>query len=117
MSPDGESVAVWWNRARDRGTWIISLSDSSQRFVRPEIAYPVGYSSDGSALYIEERTPDGWRMVMVHLASGEISVLGYTPTAELYQCVARDAARGVELLCSVSESDSDAWLVQDSDGY
>jgi len=120
ISPDGESVAIWWNRGRrgrDRGTWTISLSDSSQRLVRPGIAYPVGYSPDGSALYVEERTPDGWRMVMVHLASGEISVLGYTPIAQLYECVARDAARGVSLLCSVDESDSDVWLVQDFDGY
>lgn len=46
ISPDGQQVAVYWNRRNlaDRETWVIFLHDSSVVRLRPGNSDPVGWS-------------------------------------------------------------------------
>ena len=57
-SPDGDKVAIDWNREPDAGLWVVSLSDSSHSMVAPRpggaILRPIRWSSDARWIYALE---------------------------------------------------------------
>ena len=56
-SPDGRSVAVYWNHRAGPGIWIITLADHSETRVFEGLAMPAGWSPDGKWVYILEGSP------------------------------------------------------------
>jgi Tol biopolymer transport system component len=110
-SPDGRMVAVYWNRRPDRGLWVISLEDSSQTFIAPDLS-PIGWSSDGAWVHASKRSKVS-EVVMVPASGGDpipfmtlplddISAISMTPDGEY-------------IVCNVYEYSSDIWLVENFD--
>ncbi len=110
-SPDGRSVAAFWNREPKSGLWLISMEDSSQKLIWPgEFAVPIGWSADGRSIYVAADT-----QVRV------VSVNGRTPARAISLpyvarfCSALERPSGLKLACTVVESVSDVWMLQNFD--
>jgi serine/threonine-protein kinase len=117
-SPDGEHVAVRWNRSGGSGVWVISLEDSSQTRVHPGRASPVGWTADGRSVHVQEW--DSGDVLLVPAAGGEASVVATLPfeppshDIDLW-CATVERPDGLALLCNVEESVSDAWMIENFD--
>ena len=115
VSPDGNSVAVMWNRPRNGGDglWIISMEDSSQVFVRPGYDQLCGWSLDGRWIYYANvprigrvRVDGSNTEVILSLPFediGEHPLVTMTPDA-------RNFVAGFEV-----KRPSDIWLVENFD--
>lgn len=117
-SPDGSRIAVRWNRilSLDRqmiSVWVVSLRDATESMVLGEAATPVAWSADGNWIYVIKRSPAPalWRVrgdgheseVVARLPFKDVSGYGHvTP-------------EGTKIVCSVPETQSDVWLVDDFD--
>jgi serine/threonine-protein kinase len=122
-SPDGEHVAVFWNRvARPelRGTWVVSLEDSSQTLVYPGGADALGWAANGQSIYVQEEGSDD--ILLVPVSGGEASVVATVPfgVVDYYggasvDCVPVERSDGLALFCDVDESVSDAWMIENFD--
>ncbi len=112
-SPDGERVAVHWNRFPRPGVWVISLEDSSQTFVHS--GRPKGWTADGRSVYVQDYGSAD--ILLVPLAGGEARVVATVPfeTANGADCVTVERPNGLALLCWVDESVSDAWMIEHFD--
>ena len=51
ISPDGNRLAVHWNRERT-GLWTISLIDHTERLIRSGEYFPFAWSADARSLYL-----------------------------------------------------------------
>jgi Tol biopolymer transport system component/DNA-binding winged helix-turn-helix (wHTH) protein len=115
-SPDGNRVAVWWNR-RPRGIWVISL-DGSSEFLVHEVArggsyWPLGWSPDGNWIYISKLGDEG-RILKLPVTGGEPSMVANLPYDNIwYLSMAPD---GKKFVFTVHEEKRDVWLVEDFDG-
>lgn len=110
-SPDLKKVAVDWNRAVDPGTWIISLQDSSQVFLQPDMT-PLGWSPDGKWIYAAT-LPGAHEILMVPVAGGETKTFMDLPFGSIVE--ATMCPRAGKLVGTVWEQPSDAWLMEDFD--
>jgi DNA-binding beta-propeller fold protein YncE len=104
-------VAVFWNRQREKGLWILSLEPYSETFVLAGSIYPVGWSPDGKYVYV------------VRQGSGEIIRVRSTPPNETSSVAALpgdivgfDSASvspdGRQIIVSVGQIVSDVWLME-----
>ncbi len=111
-SPDGEHVAVFWNRpgTAEVGLWIISLRDSSQTFLHPVASGTRGWTADGTLIYVWNRFSREFVVVPV---SGGDPVLRFVPPFEALQCI--PVSDDFALLCAEEESVSDAWMIENFD--
>jgi serine/threonine protein kinase len=111
FSPDGNKVAVVWNRHPEKGLWILSLEPYSETLVLAANIYPVGWSPDGKYVY------------GVRQGSGEIIRVRSTPPNEISSVAALpgdivgfDSASvspdGREIIVSVGQRVSDVWLME-----
>jgi serine/threonine protein kinase/DNA-binding SARP family transcriptional activator len=109
-SPDGRFVAVYWNRKPQRGVWLISMQDSSQALLSPGQAHPLGWSADGTSLYVA----NGRRIEVVSLPGGRtVRVIDIPYPAQFCRAVERPS--GLKLACLVTETVSDVWMLQNFD--
>jgi serine/threonine protein kinase len=113
FSRDGTRVALLWNRrlpdgTQEDGIQIISLVDSSQLLIYHGFAQPVGWSNDDAWIYIwdwEHR-----RAVKVPADGGQAETLfDYPFDGQDGRCYV--GSRESEWVCTVFESVSDIWLV------
>ena len=110
VSPDGEQVAVWWNRD-PRGAWVVSLDGTSQQLVRQGMV-PLGWAADGKSLFVREQ---GAREIFrVPVSGGEPTLAAEIPFDEA-DCLTYDRTAEFLLLCTVQEAVSDAWMIENFD--
>jgi serine/threonine protein kinase len=112
-SPDGKTIAVWWNRSdnrMDRGLWVISLSDRSATLIARGNAYPIGWSPDGASIYSVSTSSD--TITAIPLEGGDPQNLLTLPGTIADASVSPDGRRFV---CSVAETKSDVWLMLNFD--
>ena len=109
-SPDGERLAVFWNRRPQRGVWVISLRDSSQVLLHAGQSDPYGWSTDGKGVFVKDRDTQDLRLVP--LTGGEGRIVVTLPPDCHPQWVAPDGRR---ILCSIHESVSDVWMIENFD--
>ncbi len=119
VSPDGESVAVEWNRWEGNrsvaGVWLISLQDGSQQVVLPrrqeeDFAYPIGWTGDGAEIYVGRE--DG--IFRIPKFGGEPEHVLTLPE-KTGNCVPLNSSKGIEFVCVRTELTSDVWLVEGFD--
>jgi len=108
-SPDGERVALHWNRNRP-GVWVISLTDSSQVLLRAGRSDTYGWSTDGKGVFVKDWDTQDLRLVP--LTGGEGRIVVTLPPDCDPQWVAPDGRR---ILCSIDESVSDVWMIENFD--
>jgi dipeptidyl aminopeptidase/acylaminoacyl peptidase len=111
-SPDGKSVAVFWNRRPRRGAFLISLKDASQLPIGPPDGYPLGWSPKATALYVIGESSH--QIYRVPQQGGEGVVIGTSPFKDA-ACEARERPQGLTLICNVNESVSDVWMMENFD--
>ncbi len=116
-SPDSKMVAVAWNRTPVRGIWLISLDDSSQvsslQWGYGTIPVPLGWSRDGEWIYAWEKYEKFPEILMISLDGGESKKLLTLPFEDIQWISLSQVAN--KLACSVYESQSDVWFMEDFD--
>jgi Tol biopolymer transport system component/DNA-binding winged helix-turn-helix (wHTH) protein len=138
-SPDGRSLAVHWNRPRDRpahrGIYIIDARTRGERLVyatppagtSASSSMPVAWSADGRSIYVLEgmaltfrglTAPGGEtmteaRIVRVPVNGGEAKAVTLLPFDEIGGVSMTPDGR--RLVCAVYSSRSDVWVVDNFD--
>ncbi len=110
-SPDGNNVAVNWNRPPQGGLWVISLIDNSAALLRAGYGYPAGWSPDGRSIYAYF----GNKMMSIPAGTagrGFPHTVFATP-GDIHDASA--SADGKRFVFSVAETKSDVWLVENFD--
>jgi Tol biopolymer transport system component len=110
-SPDGERVAVAWNR-HPHGVWVIALKDSSQVLVHGGRSGPVGWSADGRSVYVEDGTSGD--ILRVSATGGAATTVAKQPFDNA-DCAAIERRSSLALVCWVEESIADAWMIENFD--
>jgi Tol biopolymer transport system component/tRNA A-37 threonylcarbamoyl transferase component Bud32 len=113
-SPDGQSVAVEWNR-RQPGTWLVSLRDATQKLLMPDPFVPFAWSSDGAFVFTRSYKTGEALMVPVD-GSQRTRSLGMPKDKRYDGCLPFKTPSGPAFLCGVSERSADAWLLTDLRG-
>lgn len=128
-SPDGQNVAVMWNRSPTRGIWVVNTRSHQETPVYKTTAaslMPIGWSSDGSAIYAVEgknlasrgrTSPLGEtlaeaRIVIIPL-NGAPKTVAELPSAEVGGVSM--SADGRRFVFTAYSSRSDVWVVDDFD--
>ncbi len=123
FSPDGNWVAVAWNRGpvpkpdhtgrSERGLWLISLKDGLQVRLSDVMGRPVEWSRDGQSVYA--RGEDGiLRRHGVSSGRGRGVVLPEPALVDL-SCTPYERPGGLVWVCTEGKSWSDAWMIEDFD--
>jgi len=115
FSPDGERVAFMWNRPLGRGgpgLRVVSPGDSSQTLVYPGAIIPLRWAADGQSVYVRVYGTDD--ILLVPASGGEGRVVATVPFDDA-ACIPAERPEGLALLCVVTESVSDAWMIEDFD--
>jgi len=112
FSPDGNNVAVYWNRKPVFGVWSVSLEPYSEILLLNGYAYPIGWSLDGKYVF----TVKGRQVSKVALARPNQAVPVASLPADLieedYISVSPD---GREAVASIGETKSDVWIMENFD--
>jgi hypothetical protein len=114
VSPNQQEVAVFWNRGEEahRGVYVISARDASQTPVGPSNSRLLAWSRDGASLYVEEEVTR--RIRRISLGSGRSVLIGINPLPP-GSCDLNERPAGIALICSVDESVSDVWMMENFD--
>lgn len=108
ISPDGKKVAACWNR-NPEGIWLISLETNSATLLTEGTFYPVGWSPDGSTIYLM----NGSANILALSAGGGTPKIFITMPGNIVS--ASISPDGREFVCSIGESKSDVWVVENFD--
>jgi Tol biopolymer transport system component len=107
VSPQGDRVAIYWNRAHQRGLWLISLRDSSRTFLKEGRLSPVGWTRDGKAvLAVDWVAGDLLRLGVDGVAENRMTL----PVRET-DCSSADSFRRGLIVCAVQELVADVWVI------
>jgi len=113
-SPDGKKVAVFWNRkVEGPGLWLISLEDSSQTLLQRGRLFPIQWPVNGTSIYAwsdDERPIKIW---MIPVNGGAAKVFVTLPFENIRSITM--TPDGKRIICSVEESISDVWLMENFD--
>ncbi len=114
-SPDGEKLAVYWNRRPAPGLWIISLKDRSEKFIRGgDQLDPLDWSPDGKWVYTYEVKEGKRDYLMVELEHGTAELLPVLPfriEGETYYKLKNDKP---EIFIDTKRQ-SDVWVIENFD--
>jgi Tol biopolymer transport system component len=117
-SPDGEHVAIWWNRGpRKEASWTVSLEDGAVSVLSADHV-TVGWSEDGESVYVmpaTNRRHGGSRPIyrMPVYGGPQELVLELPEPAEPWN-VSIDPAGG-RAAAALTELRSDVWVVDNFD--
>jgi serine/threonine protein kinase/Tol biopolymer transport system component len=114
-SPDGERVAVWWNRkSTGPGPWIISLKDFSGTLLKKgeSSTWPVAWSKDGKWVYAVTGFTNVQKILMIQVQGAGTKTLWTLPKDARFCSMTSDGQR---IVYSVSEMKSDVWLIENFD--
>jgi Tol biopolymer transport system component len=110
FSPDGNKVAVFWNRQPEAGLWIISLKPYSETFVLAGDISPFGWSPDGKYTYAAR---EGTKIIRVRSSPpNEISSVAALPGVIVNYASATVSPDGHQIIVSVAAEASDVWLIE-----
>jgi Tol biopolymer transport system component len=129
-SRDGRYVAVMWSRRPARGIWVIDTITGEERLVYQTSALsarPIGWSPDGSRIYVSEagkvtyrglmlpvgETTSDARILTVSLTGGKVQTVAKLPFDEVGTVSMSPDAR--TFVFSVYSSRSDVWIVDNFD--
>ena len=117
-SPDGKNVAVHWSRAdeADTGLWLISLEDSSQTLSCKGDLWPLEWPRDGNWMYVSNFVETPTKIFKIPASGGEpktVVTLPFEGKVAFYELAMTPDGRSV--VCAVSESVSDVWLMENFD--
>jgi Tol biopolymer transport system component len=116
FSPEGDQVAVFWNRIdgpqQRRGLWILSWPAREARFIAPNL-WPVGWSENGDWVYAFEHPTS--QIVKVSPRTTRVEPVGSFPEGTLYAGSCNLAPDRQAIVCSLFESVADAWIVDHFD--
>ncbi len=119
FSPDAKKLAVWWNRGKETGLWIISLEPYSETLLQSGQIHPLGWSPDGKYVYaLSVLTSAGVGREVFRVRAAAPNVI--EPIAVLLGDVFDPNAGSVspdgrEIFVSIHESKSDIWLMENFD--
>ena len=109
VSPDGKEVAVYWQRPDRAGLWVLSMVDTTRRFLMAGDV-PMRWSARGEAVYASR----GQDVFRVPFRAGAATLLARLPAG--WNCGDLDITPdGRRLICSREESQRDAWLIENFD--
>jgi Tol biopolymer transport system component/DNA-binding winged helix-turn-helix (wHTH) protein len=132
-SPDGQRIAVSWNRPPRRGLWLLDADGSRETLVYAAptpsdfVPYPIGWSSDGRFIYgfdgkraayrgrsvsYEETVTDA-KIMRVPASGGSPETILSLPFEEVGTVAMFPDGR--RFLCTVYSSGSDVWIVENFD--
>ena len=116
FSPQGDQVAVHWNRTdgpqRRRGLWVLSWPAREERFIAPNLR-PVGWSENGDWIYAFEDSKS--EIVKVSPRTTKIEPVGTFPRGQLFGGSCSLTHDRQATICSLYESVTDAWIVDHFD--
>jgi len=130
-SPDGQHIAVSWNRRPNRGIWIIDVKNSRNTPVYTTAAasaMPVGWGPDGRSIYVVEGKNSTYRgltaplgetitdakILVVPVNGGDVETVADLPFDEIGGVAM--APDGRRFIVTVYSSRSDVWVVDNFDG-
>jgi Tol biopolymer transport system component len=115
-SPDGLKVGVNWNRLSSEGLWLISLRDSSHKYLNMRTTFPLRWSPDGQWIYAAQHVSDKVKIVMVRAEGGGTQDLFDMPVGleggQVDYSGMSMAPDGKTYVFSVGQSISDIWMAQ-----
>lgn len=119
-SPDGEFVAIAWNRpGHGYHIWVISLKDFSAKKLLPKDVIPIGWSSDGKWLYVYNHVPQMFKISLINIETSLMKTLIETPVSkevgELERQSIRMSPDEKNFVFSAKKNLSDIWLVENFD--
>jgi Tol biopolymer transport system component/DNA-binding winged helix-turn-helix (wHTH) protein len=130
-SPDGRKVAVSWQRRPTPGIWVIDIRRRHETLVykRPRgwSSTPIGWSADGSAIYVVEAKPFTPRdlaaplgetmteakILRVPVKGGDVSTVASLPFEEIGSVAMTPDGR--RFVFTVYSSRSDVWVADNFD--
>jgi Tol biopolymer transport system component len=113
FSPQGDQVAVFWNRFEPhgrRGLWVLSWPTREARFIAPDL-WPIGWSGNADGIYAFE--PSTSAIVKVSPRTTKIEPVGSFPRGQLDSCGLTPDRQAI--VCSLYEGVRDAWIVDHFD--
>jgi len=113
-SPDGNKVAVFWNRLSQRGVWVISLIDNSETFLCGGYLYPAGWSPDEGSIYAYGSI-SGDKMLSIPVGPAGRAAPRSVLTIPESIAGASVSADGKRFVYSAAETKSDVWVVDNFD--
>jgi len=112
-SPDGDKVAVTWNRREGLGLWVVSLIDSSYSMVAPVGLDPIRWSSDARWIYAWDHRRDDLVVFRVPAAGGDPEPICSAELEGVEQVeLSPDATT---IYYTTRTATQDIWLVEDFD--
>jgi Tol biopolymer transport system component len=129
-SPDGRRIAFMWARRPNRGIWVIDTKERHETLVYKTSAgssTPIGWSVDGSAIYLVEgknstgrdlalplgETTSEAKILMVPLNGGKVRTVASLPFEEIGGVSMTPDGR--RFVFTVYSSRSDVWVVDNFD--
>ena len=116
FSPDGLKVCVNWNRQPSEGLWLISLRDSSKKYLNMRTTFPICWSTDGRSIYVTQHLSNQVKIVMVGAEGGGAKDLFDIPFSleggQVDYSGMSLAPDGKTYVFSVRQSLSDIWMAQ-----
>ncbi|MCK4753648.1 MAG: hypothetical protein KAS58_00360, partial [Calditrichia bacterium] len=124
-SPDGKNVVVPWVREEGQKLWLISLEDTSKTCLQDQNAAdtwsPLLWSADGTWLYVVQIGRRKIKILNVPVNGDKPKIFAELPFESLYSKtgLGSDAITmtpdGSLIVCSVRESISDIWVLENFD--
>ena len=118
VSSDGKKVIVDWSRPPE-GLWLLSLIDSTQVLLAEKDYVPIAWSSDGKWIYVSEINGKNVKVLKIHTVTNETNTVTVLPFEidfmDLLNANISMAPDGKRFVCTVFESKSDVWLVENFD--
>jgi hypothetical protein len=111
LSNRGDRVAVYWNRDKQRGLWLLSWPGREERFVALDLQ-PIGWSADDRWIYAQSLS--GRTVSRVSPEDGKVEPLSSFSVGTLDgSCTLTPDAAAV--ICPLLELNTDVWLMEDFD--
>ncbi len=121
-SPDGKSVAVFWERKGTKfdGVWLVSLEDSLQVLISKGDLAPIEWSTDGKWIYAWNILKKPVEILMVPVNGGKPKTLVTLPFDHIESQIGNGngismTPDGKRIVCVVVETQSDVWMMENFD--
>ena len=113
-SPDRKKVVVSWNRQPTPGLWVVSLEDSSEKFIKRNIGAPLGWSPDGKWIYAYESKSGKIDCLMINVENGTtkpLPIMSFTIEGKTYYKLIDSKPE----IFADAKTQSDVWVIENFD--
>ena len=109
-SPEGSQVALYWNRPPHGWVWLVTLEPYTERVVAETPVDPIGWSPDGTWIYVVRTRGD--YVGRVPATGGDLEVLFRLP-GDVYG--GSVDSTGTRIAVPVGAAQADVFLVENFD--